>query len=263
MNNIPNEKLDLIWAMASNEFVKDILIEAEPSESDIKIDDATDNKILHLIRKNNRRTKRRQVWKALRIALVACLALATLALAACMAMPTVREAIWKVVLEWGEESVKIDFVPNDDPDYTTSGNTSEDPSSTTTTAGSTDEPDEPVVEPPKSIEEVNVPSYMPVGYTTESSLMHNAFRLSYYNENEERVCIFRQVTIDSTTTGDAEGGIAKELTINGLSAIQISYSDEPNVYYLIWQDSKYRYIIYGYFESYDELIRLATSVEVK
>ncbi len=261
MNKNPNEELDLIWAMASKEFVKDILIEAEPTESDVKLDDITDNKILHLIHKNNRRTKRLKVWKALRIALVACLALATLALAACMAMPTVREAIWKVVLEWGDESVKIDFVPADDPDYTISDPTTDDPSGATTEP--TNKPTEPVVKPPKSIEEVNVPSYMPVGYMTEGWLMQSNYVMIYYDSTGTNVITYNQMIIDSNSYGDAEDGIATEITINGLNAILITYSDQPTEYVLYWQDAKYRYNIHGWFQSYDELIRMASSVEVK
>lgn len=225
MNKISNEKLDLLWAMASDEFVKDILNEAAPTESDVKPDDHTRNRILRQIRKNHRKTKLRIGWKVLRIAMVACLAAAALALVACMAFPTVREAIWKVVLEWGDESVKIDFVPADDPDYSTSTDpsvtTSNDPI-VTTTVEPTDEPDTPIVTPPTSIEEINIPGYMPVGYTVTSNILRKSYMLDYYNADGESVITFKQTLINAESWGDAEEGTAANITINGLNAILIT-----------------------------------------
>jgi hypothetical protein len=118
------------------------------------------------------------------------------------------------------------------------------------------------VKPPKYIEEVNVPSYMPTGYTSNSTLTKKAFMMDYYNQIGENVITFKQRIISSGSEGDAEEGTANEITINGFQAIVISYADHPNEYVLYWQDNQYRYSIHGYFEDYDELIRMATSVKV-
>lgn len=266
MNTHPYNKLDAILALASVEYMKDVTNEFLTTTMDVELSVQTRHQIMRMIRKKEHQGTRQKAWKVCRGILVACLILATLALAACMAIPTIREAIWKVMLEWNDESVKIQFVPNDDPDYTTGV----DPSETTanlpensTVTEPEDEPDVPTVTPPTSIEEVNVPGYMPMGYTTKSSLESNNFQLLYYNANNTMEIIYRQAIIGYDTEGDGEGGIATELTVNGLNAVLFTYEGEDNIYNLYWQDNQYRYNIYGYFASYDDLIRMATSVAVK
>ncbi len=269
MNDIANSKLDLIWTLAADEYVKDLICESRVSRADAVMDAWTENKILRMIRKEHNRTKRRKLWKVVRIALVACLTVATLAFAACMAFPTVREAIWKVVLQWGDESVKIEFVPSDDPDYTSPAGTTTDVSAGITTtelsdpSTQPDPPDQPVVEPPTSIEEVNVPAYVPAGYTVESTGTRKTHTLMYYNAAGEIMITFKQMTVSFGSEGDAQDGIATDVTINGMNAILITYEDQPNAFLLYWQDAQYKYNIHGYFESYDELIELANSVAVK
>ena len=268
MNDIANSKLDLIWVFAADEYVKDLFRESKIPHPDAVMDEITEARILRMIRKEHYRTKRRQAWKIVRIALVACLILATLALAACVAIPTIREAIWKVMLEWGDESVKINFVPADDPDYTnpsvtTTSKPSDSPATSTTTTKPTDEPEPPVVEAPTSIKEVNIPSYVPVGYTVQSSAMRKVYTLLYYNSEGNVVITFQQMTIASGSEGDSMEGIATDVVINGLNAVLITYADQPNLYVLYWQDSQYKYSIYGTFASRDEILRMAGSVAVK
>ncbi len=263
MNDIANTKLDILWTLAADEYVKDLIRESRVPHPDTVIDEWTEGKILRMIRKERNRTKRRHVWKYLRIALVACLVLATLALAACMAFPTVREAIWQVVLDWGDESVKIQFVPAEDPDYNNAAvTTSSDPAGTTTT-DSSDEPDEPIPEPPTSIQEINIPSYVPAGYTVQSKTMRKAYIVDYLNSNGAVVATFKQMTFSAGSEGDATEGIATDVEVNGLNAVLFTYQDSPNVYQLYWQDTQYKYCIYGNFESYEELLRMANSVTVK
>lgn len=268
MNDIANSKLDLIWMFAADEYVKDLIRESRVPHPDAVMDEATEARILRMIRKDHHRQKRRQAWKIVRIALVACLILATLALAACVAIPTIREAIWKVVLEWDDESVKINFVPADDPDYTnpsvtTTDQPSDGPTTTTTTTKPTDEPEPPVVEAPTSIKEVNIPSYVPSGYTVQSSASRKVYMVTYYDSEGNVAATFQQMTISYGSKGDAEEGTAIDVIVNGLNAVLITYADQPNIYLLYWQDSQYKYSLHGSFESYDELVKMANSVTVK
>lgn len=251
-----SDKLHSLWEKAAEEYVKEIIRDAEAHQYDVPVDKATERKILRMIRKDHARTKRNELWLKLRIPLVACLVLISLLFAACMASTTVRNAIWEVFLSWNDDYVKVDFV---DPATTTVPGTTtatDDPAVTTTVP-------EPTSEAPQSIEEVNVPGYMPVGFTTKSSMRNDVFSIYYYNENEENVIEYHQNIILANGFGDAEGGTATEITVNGLKAVLITYEDDPNVYNLFWQDNQYRYNIYAYLEDYNELIKLATSVEVK
>lgn len=268
MNDITNSKLDLIWTIAAEEYVQDLVRESRIPQEDAVMDEWTRARILRMIRKEHNRTKRRPIWKALRIALVACLVLATLALAACIALPTVREAIWKVVLEWGDESVKINFVPADDPDDSSAALITTDPATSTTTVTTTeptDEPDPepPAVEPPSSIQEVNIPGYVPAGYTVQSKIMRKVYIVDYANANGDVVITFKQMTITSGSEGDSQEGNPTDIIVNGLNAVLITYADNPNLYVLYWQDSQYRYSISGAFESQNELLQMAASVQVK
>jgi cytoskeletal protein RodZ len=268
MNDIANSKIDLIWMFAADEYVKDLIRESRVPHPDAVMDKITEARILRMIRKDHHRQKRRQAWKIVRVALVACLILATLALAACVAIPTIREAIWKVVLEWGDESVKINFVPSDDPDYTnpsvtTTDQPSDGPTTTTTTTKPTDEPEPPVVEAPTSIKEVNIPSYVPSGYTVQSSASRKVYMVTYYDSEGNVAATFQQMTISSGSEGDSQEGVSTDIIINGLNAVLITYEDHPDLYVLYWQDSQYRYNISGTFESQDEVLRIANSVVVK
>ncbi len=259
MNNYSYDQIDAIMSLAMTEYSEKITNQFLNAKPDFEVDEKVEQRILRMIRKDKHRTSRQKAWQVFKYIMVAVLIVATVAFTACMALPRIREAIWDAVVEWHDEYVAIKFVPVTTGDSNVSANKPSEPLSTDTT----DKPNDPIIVPPDSIEEVNVPGYMPMGYTTESSLKDRVFRLSYYDENDAFMFSYNQMVIDLGSEGDAEEGISTETTINGLSAIIITYNDEPNVYSLYWQDNQYRYRIYGYFEDYDELIRLATSVKVK
>lgn len=266
MNNGANTKLDLIWALAAEEYVKDLILESRKPQADAVIDEYTEKKILRMIRKDDRHRRYGNVRSVFRYVLVACLIAATLALAACMAHPTIREAIWKVFLEWGDESVKISFVPPNDTDSAHTTQLADPAVTTVDTSASTTEPSDPpeppAPEPPTSIEAVNIPTYLPVGYTIQSTIMRKAYIVDYFNANGELVITFKQMTISSGSKGDGTEGTATEVTVNGLNAVLFTY-DDSSLYLLYWQDGQYRYSINGHFASFKELLRMAESVKVK
>lgn len=250
MNTYACDRLDAILTLATAEYAQKLTDEFLTAKPDFDISTETEQHIMQMFRKDKRRTSRKNAWKVIRCLMAACLIVATIAFTACMAIPRIRQAIWQAIVEWHDEYVTVKFVPND----------TEADTAATDTANT---PNDPIALPPDSIEEVNMPSYMPMGYTTKSSLKEGLFRLSYYDENDAFVFFYSQMAIDFGSKSDAEQGISTETTINDLSAVIITYQDQPNVYNLYWQDSQYRYNIYGYFEDYDELIRFAASVEVK
>lgn len=259
MNNYTCDQLDAILTLATAKYAQKLTDEFLSAKPDFELSEQAEQRILRLIRKDKHRTTRKNAGRIVKYIMVACLIAATLAFTACMAFPRIRQAIWKAIVEWHDDYIAVKFVPSE-PE---ASNTSTAEPSDTVLEDTTDTPDSPIAVPPDSIEEINTPSYMPIGYTTKSSLKKGVFRLSYYDESDAFVFSYNQMVIDSGSEGDALEGISTETTLNGLSAIVITYDDDPNVYTLYWQDSQYRYSIYGYFEDYNELIRFATSVEVK
>jgi hypothetical protein len=251
---IPFDGLDTLLSLASAEYMKQVTAEFLAAQTDANLSPETEEKITGMIRIEKRKVARGKVWKVIRTVLIAALAAATVALAACMANPEIREAIWKVVLTWGDESVKVDFVP-----ATTNPNAASKPVSPNT---STQKPDDPIPEPPKRIEELRMPGYMPAGWKCENTKQRKIFGVSYYNSEGKMMATFTQTVLNVDSHVDSDHAIASEITINGWEGVWFTYEDQPNVYALYWQDYEYRYSFYGIFESYDQLIRMAESVYV-
>ena len=54
-----------------------------------------------------------------------------------------------------------------------------------------------------------------------------------------------------------------DVTINGFEGIVLTYAKEPRVYAVYWQDHEYRYHIYALFDSMEDALRMAESVDVR
>ncbi len=248
------DRLDTLLSLASAEYMKQVTGEFLAVETDATLSPEAEEKIMGMIQIAKRKIIRGKAWKVIRTILVAALAAATIALAACMAHPEIREAIWKVVLTWGDESVQIEFVP---------ATTQQNPHSNAAKPDdSTKPPEEPIPEPPTRIVEIRMPGYMPVGWECENTKQRKMFGVSYFNSAGEVIVTFTQVVLNVDSYVDSDHAIVDEITINGWEGVLFTYEDQPNVYALYWQDYEYRYSFYGIFESYDQLIRMAESVYV-
>ena len=106
MKSIENKRLDILWTLAADEYVNELVQESKVAQTDAVIDPSIERKILRMIRKDHRSTQHRKLWNVLRPMLVACLIIASLAMAACMAHPTVRKAVKQVLREWTNTSVQ-------------------------------------------------------------------------------------------------------------------------------------------------------------
>lgn len=259
MNTYTCDNLDAILTLAATEYAKKLTDEFLSAKPDFDISEPSEQRIMRMIRKDKHRTSRKNAWRIAKYIMVACLIAATVAFTACMAIPRIRQAIWQAIVDWHGDYVSIKFVPieTDALDAATiiPSDAIAERASFTPTALST--------VPPESIVEVNVPSYTPIGYTTKSTTKEGIFMLNYYDECNAFAFTYRQMVVDSESKSNAEAGASAQMTINGMNAIVFTYADQPNVYSLYWQDRQYRYNIYGYFEDYTQLIRLATSVDVK
>lgn len=232
-----------------------------------RMSERANRRILRMIRKESRVIKHPKLRRAVAIAVFAILLAGTLAFVACVSIPRVRRAMWKSIVEWHDDYISIKFVPDDDTD---DKNVTDDKNNT----GNTDNKDNTdnigdnngntQTEPPKIIEEINLPKYIPDGYSFEKYEGERMISVDYYSD-DELMYSFGQFTISSTGHDyvDSEDATVSQIFLNDLNATLITYGgDIPGVYALYWQDGKYLYNIYGIFESYEQLIMIASSVEV-
>lgn len=223
-------------------------------------------KIHHRIQKLTKLAKAPKyptVRKTLRVIAIAAALLLSLAFVACMSIPEVREAIWEAVVEVYEDYVSIDFVEpssKSKADLTSPAGTT----ASTSQGENTTEPTEtPRPEPPQTIVETNAPTFVPEGYEMFESATDKIYIVDYFSLNSDDMYSFTQSIIqESLYKGDSENGSISEISFNGAIAILITYN-ESNEYGLYWQDNQYQYGLYGKFESYNQLIQIASSVSIK
>lgn len=245
MNELRAKRFDLAIAASVRE---NVLRDAEKflaiDESGIADNLKLKKRILRMVEYGRARTKHLPSWK---IILVAALLTIVLEFTACMCIPTVREALWSVVLEWHDEYVKVEFKPNE---------------STTTTL-----PTGTTQAPPKSIEIKEMLTYLPEGYTVANEIaMSTFYMINYKNLDSGEQIRFVQMTIDSDGNGsfrvDSDNAVTKAVYVNGFEGVLFEYADTPGIYALTWQDISYKYLLYGNFESIDEILKIAQGVKV-
>lgn len=214
-------------------------------DSGVKENPKFKRKIMRMVEYGRARAKHLPSWK---IILVAALLAIVLAFTACMCIPTVREALWSVILEWHEEYIKVEFKPNE---------------STTTTL-----PTDTTKAPPQSIEVKAMLTYLPEGYTVANEIaMSTFYMINYKNVDSGEQIRFVQMTIDSDGNGsfmvDSDNAVTKTVYVNGFEGVLFEYAYEQGLYSLTWQDESYKYLLNGVFTSVDEIVRVAEGVLVE
>ena len=229
--------------------------------SDIEVDEHKMKRVQRLIR--GKHTSR---WHAVKIALVACLIIMSLAFTACMSIPELREAIYNVILEWREGHVGISF---EDPSSPTS------PPATNASVATTASPDESTtaavtaplvpVTPPSTIESKAQFTYLPeecytvVEFNTEVTYMISIYT-SY--DNVWMFSLTQTIINGEALWSDNDYFIAHEIKINGCTAILLEDVENPSMYTLVWRDGFYDYHLYGCFDSRENIIRVAEGVSL-
>ena len=249
------DRLDTILALATAEYMRQETEAFLAAETDATLGEETKRKITRMIRMEKGKNTRRKVWKVLHTLLIAALAAATVALVACVAHPEIRDAIWKVVLTWGDESVQIEFVP-----ATPNRKPGADSAPTDSPTQKPNAPDDPIPDPPKSIEELRMPGFVPEKWTFETQKSRSIFTVDYFNGEGKVQATFQQMTMGYNSSVNSEGAVETKLTVNGWEAVLLTYAGKPDLYVLYWQDASYRYSLNGAFESLDQLLRMAQSV---
>ncbi|MBQ8310930.1 MAG: DUF4367 domain-containing protein [Clostridia bacterium] len=243
MNNIEFNNFELLLMAASERNALEDVEEFLAMDTDsIELSPETDVKIRRQIRKSY---KQKNVWKPVKIILVACLVIMSVAFTACMSVPQIREAIKNVIVQWYDDYFAVDF--------------SGDSESVTT-----DVPAMPET-PPTTIEHKAYATYLPQKYTIETLIdVPSFYQLNYYTEDRIVAFTLQQRVFDGELDWTDDGGILHEnLTVNGQKAFLVSYDSEPDLYMLIWQDNYYQYTLHGYFASEQELIEIAENIKLR
>lgn len=194
-------------------------------------------KIERLLRKEDTKVQYHTLFKTMKVAGIACLLAVSVTFTACMCIPKVREAMWEAVVEWYDDYIAVRFQPQEN---LSDSNVN-------------------VIDPPKEIRDVNMPTYIPYGYTVIAQSSKLNFYQEYYDQDGNFIYTFSQGLKDQDHIEfDNSGGEIIKLLINEQDAVLIIGTD--NIMSLIWSDSYYSYTLQGFFTSQDEIIQIANSV---
>lgn len=207
-------------------------------------------RIENIIQKDIKKKKHHSFYQTIKVAAIACLIVLSILFTACVSIADVREAIWKAIVEWREDHIYIEFESTEQSlqDIQTETNVPESESIVESIK---------TIELPTTIEVINVPSYVPHGYTIIADAQKSSYYQEYYTDKGEFLYLFEQTLQGEHFWIDNTGAEAKEVNINGWNGVLVITDDKT---FLMWQDQYYAYIIEGYFENENEIIKIAKSV---
>lgn len=249
MKELQGNKMD---ALISTSLYRNVSKEAAAfmslDVSGIKDNPRIKNRIL-----NRAKNKRSASWvSTLRIAAVACLIIISMVFTACMCIPEVRESMWNAFVEWYDDHISVHFKQNDD----TIGDVTEEKVSSD------------MQEPPSSIEDNVVATYLPEGYYSEVSETSSMFtHILCYDAGGNMMFRLVQTVLSDADEDDIlldnENDPITTMYVNGNEGILVEYPDVPGLYYLVWQDESYQYSLYGSFTSVSELMKIAEGIKTE
>lgn len=211
------------------------------------------NRILKRV--NNRS---RRLWRAIRIAAVACMLLLSLAFTVCMCIPNVRNAVWNALTV--DDPVQTPITSSDNESTNTSNKENAE------TVPDTSANEAPIT-PPQSIEKIAKATYLPDGYYYEE-MEPTSFQVSivYYDTsgNVKFVLSQRLITADGEGSwADNEEASVTKVKIHSFEGLLFEYVDVPDNFTLVWQDASYMYMLAGEFASETELLKIAEGIQIE
>ena len=170
---------------------------------------------------------------------VAVLVVITLLFTACMCIEPIREAVWKFVLEWRDDSIDVSLEKEALPDEK-DGIVAEE------------------AEIPKGLLEYKEPSVIyDYGYDVIAK-NNSQYVIEYYND--EVVVSYRQMLFDAkllVSNNDTKVSDIKVGDNDGIHTVFVSNGVEINT--LVWHDGQYAYTLNGNLD-YEKLLQMAESV---
>ena len=261
------EKLDYLIAIAASACLEEEEARLNAMDtSGVSFDAGYYRKRARMIRQAKRRPALQTLKRvAVRLA-VATLALILFAALVIGCVPTVREALFKAVIEWHDEYFKVSFQPNGGKENTTDtdvGTGTEAPDETEPkTPENTEEETTPITTPipPVEIEVKRKPTSLPKGvYEDILKDSISGLTIDYYL-NDEFILSYSQNLMDTQGKYDDTEVTITEITVNGNTGILVEYRTEP-IKIVEWTDGEYRYQLYSVFYGKEDLIAIAESVK--
>ena len=233
MNESHFDRLDALILLGAKSCLADEVKSFMEMEDTGVVNEKARTRAWRLISRQQRRMRAKGMLRPMKIAAVACLTVLSVLFTACVCIPKVRDAMWQAIVEWYDEYIAIGFRKNVQ--------------------------DEALAEPPKEIEAIHAPTYMPDGYSSVSEKSTISYYQEYYTAEGEFAFFFIQglrdkeiIEIDHTSDG------ASVIDIHGTEGVLTV--DEDGTMGLTWQDQQYSYILHGRFASQAELLAIAESV---
>ncbi len=236
MKELHIEKFDALLSLAAAECIKDEAIAFVSADiSGVEDNPRMLRKILGKFGKSR--------WKALKIIALVALLCMSIAFTACMLVPEIRNVIWNAFVKEYGDHVEVEFDSSKETEIVT---------------------DAPMENYPKTIEKKAQLLYqLDEWLVREESSVPLQYTVFFLTDTYEFKCQFSQSIIDAASSYiDNEAGQIAYVSVNNYKAILIEHDSESEYYSLIWQDSQYRYTLYGSFTSISELVKIAESVRI-
>ncbi|MGM9683126.1 MAG: DUF4367 domain-containing protein [Eubacteriales bacterium] len=275
------DRLDALIALSVKDCIDEEVNNFLKTEVTVTPSTGFTGKIARLVRKS--KTTRHPFYKPLRIVAVAILIALSIMFTACVSIPRVREAVWNAIIEWYDDYISIRFTAPESSSESTSESRSGGTSGSAqrsiseSTSGSTQrsilgnssgsssneiDTDKPAVSatPPKTIETVNAPTYIPYGYMVISYTSQINFYQEYYDADGNFSFYFYQNLKGTKHNIDNKDATVSSVVINNKEGLLIT--GEGDTMSVIWEDDFYSYMINGQFDTEEEILKIASSVKV-
>ena len=254
------DKLDLMIGLAlSLERDKDLVMFDELDTSEV-IKDKKYYQVKKSIFRNYRiKTVMRHIKTGVPKVAVFIVAILSAATIAVTSIKPLRNAVIDAIIEWRDEYLMIRYnVP--ESEYPEEEETTESTTEDTSSVQGLQTPGETII-PPKTIEEVRKPTYVPEG-VIEDMVMKNdkILVLDYYLNNDNIYSFSQEVLSKNITYVDNDDVVLIQTTINNYNA-QIVENKADGLKFIIWTDGEYIYQITSYIYERKELINIAESVK--
>ncbi|MBQ8817393.1 MAG: DUF4367 domain-containing protein [Clostridia bacterium] len=254
------DKLDLMIGLAlSLERDKDLVMFDELDTSEV-IKDKKYYQVKKSIFRNYRiKTVMRHIKTGVPKVAVFIVAILSAATIAVTSIKPLRNAVIDAIIEWRDEYLTIRYnVP--ESEYPEEEETTEITTEDTSSSQELQTPAETII-PPKSIEEVRKPTYVPEG-VVENVVTENSGMviIDYYCNNDYMFSFSQQLLTKIAAYVDNETVTISQVNINGYKA-QAVENKADNFKIIIWNDGEYIYQISSTVYEMKELIDIAKSVK--
>lgn len=234
MSECTFDRLDALISLGARSLVDKEAEKFMQITEDAEISSRAYRRVERMLRSHRNKDKMQKIIRPAKVACVACLICISVTFTACVSIPSVRKAMWTAVVEWYDEYISITFKPEDT--------------------------ETPLPEFPKTIEEINLPGYMPDGYSSMMTKTKNSVFVEYYDLNDEYAYTFvQELHHDKYFDIDETEQDLHKIDIGGVEGVLVIDEDMMSI---TWKDGKYSYVIQGVFESREDLLRVCNSVKI-